>query len=270
MARSRGSGTSAGYSCGTTRRPMNRRFVRSVRRATPGQARRAPGEPLGHRRVQHDLRHQVQAQRRPRSRRASRPPTAGSSPAPARPAPPPAPPAGRTPPPAATPTTAATARYRRQHQRSRHSCIQHLYLMQCAGMRDIGCDNENVSPTPAQQARAAGHRRRDHRPPRRHALRPARHRRRPDDPLRPPRLPLPRRPAPAARPLPPVDPQERRQDRHPHPDRRPARRLRAPGSTTTAGSANWSPSSRHSASTSPRPTPAGTASQPRQRGQAPA
>jgi hypothetical protein len=26
---------SAGYSCGTTRRPMNRRFVRSVRRATP-------------------------------------------------------------------------------------------------------------------------------------------------------------------------------------------------------------------------------------------
>jgi hypothetical protein len=31
--RSRGSGRSAGYSCGTTRRPMNRRFVRSVRRA---------------------------------------------------------------------------------------------------------------------------------------------------------------------------------------------------------------------------------------------
>ena len=35
LARSRGSGRSAGYSCGTTRRPMNRRFVRSVRRATP-------------------------------------------------------------------------------------------------------------------------------------------------------------------------------------------------------------------------------------------
>ena len=35
LARSRGSGTSAGYSCGTTRRPMNRRLVRSVRRATP-------------------------------------------------------------------------------------------------------------------------------------------------------------------------------------------------------------------------------------------
>ena len=29
-----GQGRSAGYSCGTTRRPMNRRFVRSVRRAT--------------------------------------------------------------------------------------------------------------------------------------------------------------------------------------------------------------------------------------------
>jgi hypothetical protein len=35
FARSRGSGRSAGYSCGTTRRPMNRRFVRSVRRTTP-------------------------------------------------------------------------------------------------------------------------------------------------------------------------------------------------------------------------------------------
>ena len=44
--------------------------------------------------------------------------------------------------------------------------------------------------------------------------------------LRPRHLPLPRRPAAAARPLPPVDPQEKRQDRHPHPDRRPARRLR--------------------------------------------
>ena len=62
LARSRGSGRSAGYSCGTTRRPMNRRFVRSVRRATAGQARRAPGEPLGYRRVQHHLRHRLQAQ----------------------------------------------------------------------------------------------------------------------------------------------------------------------------------------------------------------
>src|SRR5215471_15544162 len=35
-----------------------------------------------------------------------------------------------------------------------------------------------------------------------------------------------------------------------------------PGSTTTAGSANWSLSSRNSASPSPKPTPAGTASQP--------
>ena len=34
LARSRGSGRSAGYRCGTTRRPMNRRLVRSVRRAT--------------------------------------------------------------------------------------------------------------------------------------------------------------------------------------------------------------------------------------------
>ena len=35
LARSRGNGASAGYRCGTTRRPMNRRLVRSVRRATP-------------------------------------------------------------------------------------------------------------------------------------------------------------------------------------------------------------------------------------------
>jgi hypothetical protein len=34
LARSRGNGASAGYRCGTTRRPMNRRLVRSVRRAT--------------------------------------------------------------------------------------------------------------------------------------------------------------------------------------------------------------------------------------------
>jgi len=34
LARSLGSGRSAGYNCGTTRRPMNRRLVRSVRRAT--------------------------------------------------------------------------------------------------------------------------------------------------------------------------------------------------------------------------------------------
>jgi len=42
LARSRGSGTSAGYSCGTTRRAMNRRLVRRVRRATgdsPGAER---------------------------------------------------------------------------------------------------------------------------------------------------------------------------------------------------------------------------------------
>jgi hypothetical protein len=60
---SRGSGISAGYSCGTTRRPMNRRFVRRVRRATPDSpgahrvnrsatdlADHAPGERRGLRR----------------------------------------------------------------------------------------------------------------------------------------------------------------------------------------------------------------------------
>ena len=89
-------------------------------------------------------------------------------------------------------------------------------------MRDPGCDNDNVSPTPAQQAQATriaaelaalgfalpgtladrmtrcGHA----------------------------ELPLPRRPAPPARPLPPMDPQKKRENRHPHPVRRPARRLR--------------------------------------------
>ncbi len=133
-------------------------------------------------------------------------------------------------------------------------------------MRDPGCDNDNVSPTPAQQAQAARIAAELSRP----RLRPARHPRRPDDPLRPPRLPLPRRPAPPARPLPPVDPQERRQDRHPHPDRRPARRLPAPGSTTTAACANWSPNSKNSASPSPKPTPAGTASHTARRGHSPA
>ena len=85
-------------------------------------------------------------------------------------------------------------------------------------MRDPGCDNDNVSPTPAQQARAAAiaaqiadlastgfalpgtladrMTRCGHPGCRCHADPPA-----------------------AARPLPPVDPQEKRQDRHPHPDR---------------------------------------------------
>ena len=64
FARSRGSGRSAGYSCGTTRRPMNRRFVRSVRRATPDR----PGAHRVNRSATDGcsthLRHQVQAQRR--------------------------------------------------------------------------------------------------------------------------------------------------------------------------------------------------------------
>ena len=51
-----------------------------------GQARRAPGEPLGHRRVQQHLRHRLQAQPDGRNQRACPPPTAGSSPAPAPPA----------------------------------------------------------------------------------------------------------------------------------------------------------------------------------------
>ena len=46
--------------------------------------------------------------------------------------------------------------------------------------------------------------------------------------LRQAELPLPRRPAPAARPLRGVDPQDRREDRHPPPHRRRARRLAAP------------------------------------------
>ena len=60
-------------------------------------------------------------------------------------------------------------------------------------MRDPGCDNDSVSPTPAQHARAAAIAA-EITARRRRQLRPARHRRRPDDPLRPPRLPLPRRP----------------------------------------------------------------------------
>ncbi len=50
--------------------------------------------------------------------------------------------------------------------------------------------------------------------PRLGRLHPARHPHRTDDPLRLLPLPLPRRPAPSARPLPPVDPQDERQDRH--------------------------------------------------------
>ena len=60
LDRSRGSGRSAGYRCGTARRPMNRRFVRSVQPRRARQARRAPGEPLSGRRVQHHLRHRLQ------------------------------------------------------------------------------------------------------------------------------------------------------------------------------------------------------------------
>jgi hypothetical protein len=68
----------------------------------------------------------------------------------------------------------------------------------------------------------------DH-PPRasRPGLRPARHPRRPDDPLRSAELPLPRRPAPPARPLPPVDLQQNGKP-PPASDRRPTRRTGAP------------------------------------------
>ena len=94
------------------------RAQRAARHAR--QPRRAPGEPLGGRRVQQHLRHRLQAQPDRRSQRACPPPTAGSSPAPAPPAPSSRSRPGRTPPPAATPTTAATARYRRQPQHSPH------------------------------------------------------------------------------------------------------------------------------------------------------
>ena len=51
---------------------------------------------------------------------------------------------------------------------------------------DPGCDNGGVSPTPAQRAQVRRHRRRANRPLA-DSLCPARHPRRPDDPLRPPR-----------------------------------------------------------------------------------
>ena len=221
---------------------MNRRFVRSVRRAapdrpgahrvnrsavdgcssTPGTASRPsadavvgelPGRPQQVLRPlppgRHRLRHHVPGERRRLRRHRRRPPP---------------------------PDIGGNIRI----PGIRHTA---LILNAMRGMRGFGCDNENVSPTPAQQARAAAIAAEIA------ALAAAgfalpgtltdRH-----DPLRPPRLPLPRRPAPPPRPLRRVDPQERRQDRHPDPHRRPARRLPAPGSTTTNGSANWSPSSR--------------------------
>ena len=143
MARSRGSGSSAGYSCGTTRRPMNRRFVRSVRRATPDRpgahrvnrsvtdgcsstsgtgSRPSPIAVIGElaRRPQQVLR--PLPPRRCRFRR-SRP--------------------GRTPPPAATPTTAATARYKRPprlfrlHEASRAATFHRNILWKAAGPADL-------------------------------------------------------------------------------------------------------------------------------------
>ena len=61
LARSLGSGISAGYSCGTP--PADEPQVRAQRPPRrAGQAGRAPGEPLGHRRVQHRLRRRIQAQ----------------------------------------------------------------------------------------------------------------------------------------------------------------------------------------------------------------
>ena len=218
MARSRGSGVSAGYSCGTARRAMNRWFVRSVRRATgdsPG-AHRANRSITDGWNTTSGTRSRPSA--RPRSQPASRPPTAGSSPAPGR----------RR---GQRHHLPGERRRLRRHRRrppppdiggNISICHTALILNAMRETGDPGCDNDNVSPTPAQQAQAAriaaelaalgfalpgtladrmtrcGH----------------------------VELPLPRRPAPPARPLPPVDPQERRQDRHPHPDRRPARRLR--------------------------------------------
>ena len=67
-----------------------------------------------------------------------------------------------------------------------------------------------------------------------------------------PELPVPRRPAPAARPIRRMDPQDRRQDRDPAAHRRRARRIPAADSTTPRNSAPCSPGSRTSPSRSSR------------------
>src|SRR5665811_73509 len=67
----------------------------------------------------------------------------------------------------------------------------------------------------------------DHQRDRNTGLRPSRLGRAALHHLRHPRLPLPRRPTQAPRPLPQLDPQGRRQDHHPTPQRRAARQVPA-------------------------------------------
>ena len=189
--------------------------MRSVRRVTPGQARRVRGEPLDHRRVQQHLRHRLQAQPDRRSQRAFPRPQQVLRPSR---------PSG-----AAASRRAGRSRGRGGHRRrppggdvaGHPAVIQSLILQDMPEPGTPRCHDENVSPT---RARKPG-------PPRIAAelaslgLRPARHPHRAAHPLRQAELPLPRRPARPARPLPPVDPQGSRQDRHPAAHRRPARRL---------------------------------------------
>ena len=116
----------------------------------PGQPRRAAGEPLDHRRVQHHLRRQVQAQRRGVIGEPARRPQQVLRPfLPARPR--------------RRDHLPGERRGRRRHRRrppppdiGGNLGIHTGFILR--GMReapDPGCDNDTVPPTPAQQARAA-------------------------------------------------------------------------------------------------------------------
>ena len=112
-----------------------------------GQPRRAPGEPLDHRRVQQHLRCRVQAERdRVIGEPGRRPQQVLRPLLPARRRRP-APPAGRTPRPAATPTTAATARYSRRPGQRRHlRAARHSLLSHCR--YTVGHDQDKGSMPP--------------------------------------------------------------------------------------------------------------------------
>ena len=127
---------------------------------------------------------------------------------------------------------------------------------------DAGCDNDNVSPTPAQKARAA-------------AIAAEIAGRLAGAAFALPgtladRMTRCGYPAAAATPNPrsrtaPTTSGPARRTARPQPGSCPTSSspTTAPGSTTTNGSANSSPNSKKSASPSPKPTPAGTASQTR-------
>ena len=193
-----------------------------------GQPRRARGEPLDHRRVQQHLRHRVQPEPDRRSRRACPPPTAGSSPAPGPPAPPPRPRPGQTPRPAASPTTAASRAMspatRSALSPARHSPALSYCRYTVGHDRDTDlCHPETCVSPPATRPRPA--RSPPSSPP---SPAPAWSCPAPSPsgaPAAAAQLRLPRRPAPAARPVLAVDPQGRRQDHLPLAQRRPAPRL---------------------------------------------